>query len=84
MTELAPLQAALTRWLDDGERPALETAHALAMTAKGLDVGALLQWIADHGDDPGRTDLALRRIRHAVGLPVVAGPVCRPRPGDPE
>jgi hypothetical protein len=80
MTEREELQAALQRWLDDGDRAALEAAHALATRIKGLDVGALLQWIDDHGSDLARTDLALRRTRHAVGLPVVAGPVCRPRP----
>lgn len=82
MNELIELQTALARWLDDGDRAELETAHRLATRASGLDVGALLQWIDDHGDDVVRTDLARRRIRHAVGLPVVAGPACRPRPAD--
>jgi hypothetical protein len=79
MSDADTLHAALSRWLEDGDRAALETAHAQALQMKGIDVGALLEWIDDHGIDSTRTDLALRRIRHALGLPVVAGPVCRPR-----
>jgi hypothetical protein len=79
MSNSDTLHTDLLRWLEDGDRAALESAHMRAVQMKGIDVGALLEWIEDNRSDATRTELALRRMRHAVGLPVVAGPVCRPR-----
>ena len=43
---------------------------------------ALLSFVADYGAQREATQLALRRLRFAIGLPVVAGPVCRRPTGD--
>ncbi|GAC1627485.1 MAG: hypothetical protein NVS9B10_16520 [Nevskia sp.] len=69
----------VARWLDDGDRSALAQACALAK-ATPVDVDTLLAWVRDHGAEPNAAELALRRLRFALGLPVVPGPVCRPAP----
>lgn len=71
--------ALVSRWLDDGDPEALTQACVLARSSP-IDVDALLAWVNDHGADPNATELALRRLRFAIGLPVVPGPVCRPAP----
>lgn len=80
--DLSPLHGWLADWLDDGDAAALDAACAFARR-EPVDVDALLRHVADYGAPREATDLALRRLRHAIGLPVVAGPVCRRPTGDP-
>lgn len=78
---LADIHEALGRWFDDDDAAALEQACQRArMTA--IDIDALLCWTRDYGGTAQATGLALRRLRFAIGLPVVAGPVCRRPTGD--
>lgn len=70
------LRARLQAWLDDGDAVALADACEIARR-EPIDVDATLAFVRDHGDEPERITHALRRLRFAIGLPVVAGPVCR-------
>ena len=74
----AGVQAQLQIWLDDGQAAALDQACALAK-AGAVDVNRLLSWLQDEviAENTAR-DLAIRRIRRALGLPMMPGPVCRP------
>jgi hypothetical protein len=77
MSELAAeIAAPLAAWLEERDNAALDQACAWAK-AHPLDVGALLRWVNDYGADEETTSLALRRLRFAIGLPVIAGPACR-------
>ncbi len=77
MTEMTrEVQAVLSPYLDDGDSAALERACAMARD-NPVDVDALLVWIQDYGAAANLSALAERRLRFAIGLPVVAGPVCR-------
>lgn len=78
--DTARVQAQLQAWFDDGRSAALDQACALAQ-AGAVDVNALLCWLQDDAiaEDAAR-DLAIRRIRRALGLPMMPGPVCRPNP----
>lgn len=69
----------LEPWLEDGRAEALTEACRLAQ-ALPVDVDALLVWVRDHGASAERSELATRRLRFAMGLPVIPGPVCRPAP----
>ena len=60
---------------------ALEKAGRLARE-QPVDIDWLLNWARDYGGSAQATSLALRRLRFALGLPVVAGPVCRRPTGD--
>lgn len=75
------IHEALTAWFDDEDTAALNRACVLAGQA-ALDVDQLLSWTRDYGGSAQATSLALRRLRFAIGLPVVAGPVCRRPSGD--
>lgn len=77
------LRRELSRYLDEGDWEALERGCD-AVRAHPLDVDALLSWVQGFGAAPALESLALRRLRFALGLPVVAGPVCRPRAGNSE
>lgn len=77
----AALHAHLEAWLDDGDRAALDAACAIARS-EPVDVDALLRFVSDYGASPEATQRALRRLRFAIGLPVIAGPVCRRPTGD--
>ncbi len=79
--DLAALHALLEAWLDDGDAAALDAACMIARRDP-IDVDALLSFVADYGAPRETTQLALRRLRFAIGLPVVAGPVCRRPTGD--
>ncbi|WP_293367360.1 hypothetical protein [Nevskia sp.] len=79
--DLAALHGHLAAWLDDGDAAGLDAACAMAKR-EPVDVDALLSFVADYGASRDATDLALRRLRFAIGLPVVAGPVCRRPTGD--
>lgn len=78
---LAGIHDALARWFDNEDAAALEQAGLLAKRHP-VDVDALLNWTRDYGGSAQATSLALRRLRYAIGLPVVAGPVCRRPVGD--
>ncbi len=78
MTPALPpaLESALSAWFDDDDSAALEHACELART-QVRDIDALLTWVRDYGGSAAATALAQRRLRFALGLPVIAGPVCR-------
>ncbi len=78
---LAEIHAALARWFDDEDAAALDHAGTLARQ-RPVDIDTLLNWTRDYGGGPRATSLALRRLRYALGLPVIAGPVCRRPTGD--
>ena len=74
------IQTRLLQWFDEGDTKALDAACALTKSA-AVDIARLLQWL-DHeaiADDAAR-DLATRRLRRALGLPMMPGAVCRPAP----
>ncbi|WP_295684489.1 hypothetical protein [uncultured Nevskia sp.] len=75
------LKSALAAWFDDNDAAALEKAGRLARE-QPVDIDWLLNWARDYGGSAQATSLALRRLRFALGLPVVAGPVCRRPTGD--
>lgn len=75
------LTSALAAWFDDNDAAALEQAGRLARE-QPIDIDWLLNWTRDYGGSTQATSLALRRLRFALGLPVVAGPVCRRPNGD--
>lgn len=75
------LTRALAAWFDDENAAALEQAGRLARE-QPVDIDWLLTWTRDYGGSAQATRLALRRLRFALGLPVVAGPVCRRPTGD--
>lgn len=79
--DLTALHALLETWLDDGDSAALDAACVIARRDP-IDVDALLRFVADYRAPREATQLALRRLRFAIGLPVVAGPVCRRPTGD--
>ena len=79
--DLDTLHGHLTAWLDDRDAVRLDAACAIAKR-EPVDVDALLSFVADYGAARDATDLALRRLRFAIGLPVIAGPVCRRPTGD--
>ena len=78
---LADIHEALSRWFEDDDAAALEQACQRARTT-AIDIDALLNWTRDYGGTAAATSLALRRLRFAIGLPVIAGPVCRRPTGD--
>lgn len=71
---MSALHEALSDYLD-GEDAALQRATALAREL--TDIAALLEWVQQQRAPAARKDLALRRLRHTLGLRVVAGPVCK-------
>ncbi|WP_293393199.1 hypothetical protein [Nevskia sp.] len=75
------LTSALAAWFDDNDAAALEHAGRLARE-QPVDIDWLLSWARDYGGTAQATSLALRRLRFALGLPVVAGPVCSRPTGD--
>lgn len=79
--DLALLHAHLAAWLDDGDAGRLDAACAIA-AREAVDVDALLSFVEDYGAERPATERALRRLRFAIGLPVVPGPVCRRPTGD--
>lgn len=79
--DLATLHAHLAAWLDERDAAGLDAACAIAKR-EAVDVDALLSFVADYGAERETTQLALRRLRFAIGLPVVPGPVCRRPTGD--
>lgn len=76
----APVQAHLRDWFEHEDAAALDAACALAQ-AQPVDVAALLRWIDAQSDAEAATrDLAQRRVRRALGLPMMPGAPCRPFP----
>lgn len=74
---LSAITAALDRYFDSGDSVALDEACGLA--ARGsFDIAALLAWLDAALADDAPKDLSTRRIRAAIGLPPMAGAVCRP------
>lgn len=71
-----PLKAALSVWLEDRDAAALEQACAWVKTHP-VDIAGLLDWLAGYDGDREACDLAARRLRFALGLPVIPGPICR-------
>jgi hypothetical protein len=55
-------------------------AQLAQMTLDGLDIADLLDHLDHIKGDPDRKAQAIVAVRAKLGLPVVPGPVCRPRP----
>ncbi|TXH02900.1 MAG: hypothetical protein E6R07_13970 [Nevskiaceae bacterium] len=74
----AQVQAHLRDWFENEDAAALDAVCALAQ-AQPVDVAALLRWIDAQSDvEATARDLALRRVRRALGLPMMPGAPCRP------
>jgi hypothetical protein len=63
----------------DGDAGAFR-AQLAQMTLDGLDIADLLDHLDHIKGDPDRKAQAIVAVRAKLGLPVVPGPVCRPRP----
>jgi len=75
---MSALQSELIRFLDDDQRSGLESACTLAKT-EAVDIGELLDWVQRYRCAPDNRAQALRALRAALQMPVIPGPVCRPR-----
>ncbi|MGQ0700847.1 MAG: hypothetical protein ACT4PZ_21720 [Panacagrimonas sp.] len=69
-------------FLDEEDRGALDQACHLAATTTPLDLDALLHRVQEARADKTLKAEALRRLRAALNLPAMPGPVCRPTPFD--
>lgn len=70
------LRTLLARYLDEDDRTSLQAACKMLRGAR-VDMAALLDWLDHHRGDAERKSLAVRQVRAALGLPLIAGPVCR-------
>ena len=66
----------LERYLDDDDATGLAAACE-ALRHHRVDMAGLLDWIAGYPASAESKSLAERRVRAALGLPLIAGPVCR-------
>ena len=71
------ITAALARFFDTVDRAALDEACRVA-SSEAFDIDRLLAWLEAAPADDAPKDLAVRRLRAAIGLPPLPGPVCRP------
>lgn len=70
----------LEDYFDHGNAAALDQA-CLAAKNSATDIAELLRWLlSDAVAEPEVLDLATRRLRHAMGLQMMPGAVCRPTP----
>lgn len=71
------ITAALDRFFDTADRAALDKACRVA-ASEVFDIDRLLAWLETAPADDAPKDLAVRRIRAAIGLPPLPGAACRP------
>ena len=74
---LDAITAALDRFFETTDRAALEDACRLAASTV-FDIDRLLAWLEAAPADDASKDLAVRRVRAAIGLPPLPGAACRP------
>lgn len=77
-TALDQITSELEAFFEGEDRAALERACVLARNHP-LDIAALLDWLQNYRADRDAKSMATRLLRAALNLPVIAGPVCRPR-----
>lgn len=71
------ITATLDRFFETGDRAALDQACRVA-ARETFDIDRLLAWLESVPVDDAPKDLAVRRIRAAIGLPPLPGAACRP------
>lgn len=71
------ITAALDRFFETADRAALDEACRVA-ASEVFDIDRLLAWLEAAPADEAPKDLAVRRIRAAIGLPLLPGAACRP------
>jgi hypothetical protein len=71
------ITAALDRFFETVDHAALDEACRVA-ASEVFDIDRLLAWLASAPADDAPKDLAVRRLRAAIGLPPLPGAVCRP------
>lgn len=76
------LQTHIARYFDDEDLGALDEVCRLASTTGGIDIAALLDFVNACDAERSAKARMLRRLRAALGLPAMPGPVCRPTPFD--
>lgn len=76
--------AAIKTLLDDyfeNDRSAALDQACVAAKSSATDIAELLRWLSfDAVAEPAALDLATRKLRHAMSLPMMPGAVCRPTP----
>lgn len=74
------IKTLLEEYFDTGDDAVLTRACAEAKNS-ATDIAELIRWLKDEAvSEPEWLDLATRRIRHALRLPMMPGAVCRPAP----
>ncbi|MES2488630.1 MAG: hypothetical protein V4607_02495 [Pseudomonadota bacterium] len=77
---MAAIKTLLEDYFDNASTAALDQACIAAKNSE-TDIPELLRWLqADAVAEPEVLDLATRRLRHAMGLQMMPGAVCRPTP----
>jgi len=71
------ITAALDEFFETADRAALDEACRAAQR-EVFDIDRLLAWLETAAVDEAPKDLAVRRIRAAIGLPPLPGAACRP------
>lgn len=71
------ITADLDRFFETADRAALDEACRVA-AREVFEIDRLLAWLETAPADDAPKDLAVRRIRAAVGLPPLPGAACRP------
>ncbi len=80
MNHTDQIKLLLDAHFENGDAASLEQACAAA-PASATDIAELLRWLQfDAVAEPEVLDLATRRLRRALGLPMMPGAVCRPAP----
>lgn len=72
----------IEKFLIEEDREALHEACRMAATGASLDIASLLDFTQTYPAERAARAEALRRLRAALQLPPMPGPVCRPTPFD--
>lgn len=76
----AELTDPLSTFLDEEEGESVLARACEWASAHPVDIAALLDWVHRYPAARERKARVEVRLRAALGLPLVAGPVCRPLP----
>ena len=80
MNHTDQIKALLDAHFENGDTALLERA-CIAAKSSATDIPELLRWLqSDAVAEPEVLDLATRKLRHAMGLQMMPGAVCRPTP----
>jgi len=78
MNHTDQIKSLLDAYFESGDATVLDQACA-ATSNSATDIAELLRWLKDDAiAEPEPLDLATRRVRRALKLPMMPGPVCRP------